>query len=576
MSENKLAVRTLNEARRLDPLAYLSLRYTLDGKISQNNRWAREVAPIVVHRNSEPGFVKTRLFKQVDKNGKPEFRTVFMPGGPQLLAEAALIDACSRTGPAFKPGKGIYSYRFAKRYSADGIFTPYFELFSERQTAIGAACKRRPDDWVLYADIKKFYPSITSGRIATAWRDTCDNSGISTHWKAFGHELIERQFTLGEGLLIGPMFSHLLGNILLRDLDEKMRSAFPSRYFRYVDDFALVIPKEKKNESLKILRRELAGLGLRLNRNKIFFMKAATWKENAPFQMADYTDEPIGDHTWMRFIDNLKCYLMAHPEQRDDVAANFRDAELRIPIPRYEAATHEKTYGNRFLERLQSGFFVERVSGLTARALVAEGQQLRQRYLSEFEVLWPEYTTTEGLHRRWKLSRVRYLIGRLLLTGTMEQVGKLSRIIAPEPEVAEYSAMLSTLVNGDAEVLLPFGWKVAAAAAQPLAAAGIRLRCQPKRWQREALEAYTALCVAGVEVDAELSAHALKQHRIMAVHGGYDSGLWAKTKDPFYREFFALARGNSFAEHKQKIQTPLDPDEKWEVFADELLGLDPT
>lgn len=158
----------------------------------------------------------------------------------------------------------------------------------------------------------------------------------------------------------------------------------------------------------------------------------------------------------------------------------------------------------------------------------------------------------------------------------MEQVDQLNRVIAPEPEVAEYSTMVSTLVDGNADALLPFGWKVASAAAQPIAAAGTRVRCQPRRWQREALEAYTALRVAGVDVETELSGYASRQHRVIAIQGGYGPELWAKTDDPFYREFFALARGRSFEEHNQKIQTPLDPDEKWEVFADELLGLDPT
>jgi len=70
----RLALRALNESRRLDPLAYLSLRYTLKSINSFRNLWAQEVAPEIVRRRPGPMFLENKQFKQLNEKGMPEFR----------------------------------------------------------------------------------------------------------------------------------------------------------------------------------------------------------------------------------------------------------------------------------------------------------------------------------------------------------------------------------------------------------------------------------------------------------------------------------------------------------------------
>jgi hypothetical protein len=59
-------------------------------------------------------------------------------------------------------------------------------------------------------------------------------------WRLFAQERSKAGNTDGCGILTGPMFSHLLGNLVLRELDEECSKSLPARYFRYVDDITLV------------------------------------------------------------------------------------------------------------------------------------------------------------------------------------------------------------------------------------------------------------------------------------------------------------------------------------------------
>ncbi len=47
-----------------------------------------------------------------------------------------------------------------------------------------------------------------------------------------------------------------------------MRSKYPKKYFRYVDDIALVIPEREKDAALSFIRERLKKIGLKLNKRR--------------------------------------------------------------------------------------------------------------------------------------------------------------------------------------------------------------------------------------------------------------------------------------------------------------------
>jgi hypothetical protein len=61
------------------------------------------------------------------------------------------------------------------------------------------------------------------------------------------------------------MLSHLLGNLVLRSIDEAMAGDARARYFRYVDDIVLVGSPEQVKSTYQDVPARLDDLGLKLH-----------------------------------------------------------------------------------------------------------------------------------------------------------------------------------------------------------------------------------------------------------------------------------------------------------------------
>ena len=64
------------------------------------------------------------------------------------------------------------------------------------------------------------------------------------------------------------MFSHLIGNLVLRELDKRMLREAPGGYFRYVDDVALVAPRETAGQLEAVVARYVEDRGMALHGDK--------------------------------------------------------------------------------------------------------------------------------------------------------------------------------------------------------------------------------------------------------------------------------------------------------------------
>ena len=573
MKPSRLALRALNDYRRLSPFAYLGLRYSLLAAAAQDDRWATEIAPDILRRQALPAYLPARLYKQVVGKHKLDYRDVSIPGGNQALAEAALLSACSAVGGPFAPGEDVFSYHLASPSSLEGCFKPYFKLFTARHRAIAKACRRWPEGLVLYADIKSFYPSVTQHQAVKVWCDSCDAADLDPDWRKIGQLLLEGQRSLKQGLLIGPMFSHVIGNLLLLGFDKVMRRRFRGRYFRYVDDVALVVPPESEVSSLRFIREQLKPLRLRLNPDKIFPLSAQEWLSSAPYQALEYGEEDTtDDKCWMRFIDRLKCYLMANPDRYHKLVRAFRDREIRISLPRYRAGVEDARYAERFARRLALTRFRGLVAHLTSQRLLNEAEDLRKVYGQEFQLCWEQFQSAERLARKWVGSRLRYLLGRLMLLAPESELGRLAERLVGVPEFAEYQACFHALATQDVSELVRFSGKVCAAAGQALATTRRSVRCEPKRWSDEAIEGYVTLVLVGLDVIASPPRQVSHDERVRFAFGDFGYDTWVKTKSPFFQELFALAGTSTIQRHRELLDAPSDPDERWVLFADELRG----
>jgi hypothetical protein len=570
MSNSYLHLRALNEYRRVSPLTYLGLRYALEATAAQQDRWAKEVAPDILMRESSPSYFLTHQYKERNRHGNLDFREMAFPSGSEALAEAALLEECSKRGGPFSPHDDVFSYRLAAPNSPEGIYKPYFELYAARQSAIGKACRKYPQHVVLYVDIRRFYPSIPIGRAVRVWQKAAAKARLSGDWIAVGRLLLERQRRTDQGFLIGPVFNHLVANLILADFDKLMRQSFQGRYFRYVDDLALVVPDSERKQVVKLIRGELKRLGFKVNPKKTQHLAAADWASTAPYQGDYYEEDDRNDLLWMRFIDHLKSYLLLHPENTRLVRDTFREDGFRIPLPRYEQEITSAKYQLRFENRRQSKRFLEKIRNVTVHSISVEAHELRELYLSSYRDIWAEHRRAEGMKRKWYCSRLRYLLSKLLLTASKKDLAKVSDDLSGKEEFVQYREIARAVLSRDVSALVAFGGKVCAGAGQALATTGGKYSCSPKRWGVKAVHGYMTLLLLGVDIDSEPPVRVTRGKEVMFATGNFERNTWREIDDPFFRDLFALAGKASLKRHRAMLQSPLDPDERWVVLADEL------
>ena len=570
MKLSRLSIRALNDYSRRSVLGYLSLRHALEADALQGDRWATEVAPDIVDREPEGGYHVAKVFKE-QKAGGFIFREIGSPGSNEALAEAALLEACGKAGRVFARVADVYSYRLAKNHETAGSFSPYFEHYKRRQRAIGLCCRRHRDHFVFCADIRNFYPSISRTRVRNLWREACVKSELGTKWQLLGQRLIDRQKSFAKkGLLVGPMFSHLLADLALRDFDKKMRKKYPARYFRYVDDVAIVLPQREIPAAKRLMTRILGKAGLKLHPHKFSEMLAVSWAKTAPWQGKASSVE-VRDKKWMALVDRIKCYLLKRPNEIEELGAALRAVGVRIPLPKYQAAVADADYQVRLRRRMQTKWFLKYVHGLTIRKVVAQSQRAVEGYLNEFAAHWEQYGVIEDkVQRKWHSTKLKNILGKLTMLAPEELLDLLLELLEGADEFASSRAILRAIRKRDVTDLIGFGGSICGAAGQILSARGGQYACQPKRWPAQSRQGLATLLLMGVNIEDSWPIHVRRDFPIRFSLGEFGPKSWKRVKSRFGREIMAISRDVSLEKNQRLLGTPLNPDDEWHLLSDEL------
>jgi hypothetical protein len=381
-----LAVRAVNQYRRRDVLSYLSLRYYLDNAAARTDQWAKQVAMDLVTGRTDLPYLLVHHFKETNEHGGVDHREIHLPGANEALAEAALLAACSNHEAVFGNPGFVFSYQLNRGDDRAGLFVPYIVGLRQRHVAIAAACDASPDGVVRYSDIKRFYPSITADLALGTWRRYTDRANLAPYIRDVGEKLLADHAAVGRekghGILTGPMLSHLIGNLVLREFDEECARVLPANYFRYVDDITLVGSQEAVARSATEIRNRLEDIGFMLHEDespKSLKIPASEW-------LTSRTDfhESRQDISWMSLIGDLKRFLLLKPEERDSLKHAFSESGFRLPVLDYSNAVYEGGFLERVRNLARRAWFRRKSQAVTMDSLLAQARFLRTRYRDEF------------------------------------------------------------------------------------------------------------------------------------------------------------------------------------------------
>jgi len=571
-----LAVRAVNQYRRRDVLAYLGLRYYLANRCAVRDRWAREVAVHLVLSRTQPIYFHALHFKEHHQGAGVEHRDIHLPGPNEALAEAALLEECSHHPDAFNTLPCGFSYRLAREDYKQGMFQAYFPGFRERHRLVAEACRRSGTETVLYTDIKRFYPTISKSLAGQVWKQACDVARIADGFRNLGEKILQDHGTVAKllqdrtkpvdgppndpGLLTGPMFSHLIGNLVLKTVDARMNELLPDGYFRYVDDIVLVGAEARVNEGQAHLAKLLEDLGLHLHlhgSDKGYRVPAHEWLEGAD----DFESNDLAG-LWMAFIRELKQLLLSKPRKRDELQNTFAAEGMRMPLPDYSEAVREAGSLANIIGLAKNAWFRRSVRQISVRGLVEQALKLRQVFTARLTADLKGADQLHGYQRKRRIPKLRFLAGRLTYLATPLELIEFSSPLRVIPELRPLAEVFKAIGSHDVTDLLPLGVNVVQAAAQVLRLTGKSVRCQPPAWQRVESQGLAILRFNGVAIDACSNAN-------VPDDGLNRFGLWdgngmelMRSEDLFVRELACLHGVEQGRRHDALLDSAFDRDEQ--------------
>lgn len=550
-----IAIRAVKQYRGRDVVPYLSLRYYLASCSSRRERWHSEVATRLVVERGECPYFRVEHFKERDEHGRIHHRELHLPGANEILAEGVLLAECSKR-KAFENGPSVFSYDLAHGAETDGMYRSYFAGLQRRHEEIAKACKADAQADVLYGDIKKFYPSISKEVAERAWKAACEEAQLNVAMTDLGLRLIDCHASVdrshGKGILTGPMFSHLIGNLVLRQIDREVSLLKGISYFRYVDDVVLVGSRAAVDNGYRELDRRLRDIGFELHppgSGKHLRVRSGEWLQGE--HDFSETPQPI---QWKSFVLGLKCLLIREPKRHGMIQQALQDAGFRLPLPNYEGVIREQTYLQRVSELIRSRWLRGKTRSLDE--LVGGANVLRDRYRREIDDLLSSIRYTDPFHRKRTLPKIRYHAGRLAYLATHQQLAGLAEELRDIRELQFQGSILMGIAIGDATEAIRSGTNATQALAQALHAEGRSASIQgPIRTDVE-VQGLAVMALNGVATSGAGNDDWCRNEFVRIARDGVEPDLM-RSPDPFVREFASL-HGLGAPRHAHVLDTAFD------------------
>lgn len=547
---DQIALKSINQYRKRDILAYLSLRYYLDSTSSRTDLWAREVAVDLTIKNDSLNIFKTKHFKGII-NDKIEYRDIYLLAPNDLISESALITECSKH-EIFHTEPCVYSYLFSD--DTKSVFQHYTNGLNDRFSSIKKACEDQNNEEVIYLDIKSFYPSISIDEIQKVWLNTCKNSQLPDKYLNLGNKFISKykevQRTEDAGLIIGPMFSHLLANLYLKEIDIYMNTLTQNRYWRYVDDIVLIGSQDEIKKFTTILTAKIEALGLNFHKDlKFFKLTTKEWLSNK-----NGIDHKLA-WRWPKLIGLIKKYIISQPNNVELLNQLFQKEEIRLEPLTYASEVNSESLSWNFLNWLKSSFYSIKTSKEEILQLIESTTiEYKRLFQSSFN-----QTTSNDLEEKNKTTKLKYLTGRLIYLAKEKDLKIISKQISSIPELKLQFEIIDSLITADISRLVELGTNACQAGSQVLKQKHTTVTCKLSKLSESDILALAIFKFHGLEITFEHNNQIDNELYQFASGDIHPDGT---NTSPYLHEFISL-HGNEPSKHEQMLTSLYDENESF-------------
>lgn len=395
------------------------------------------------------------------------------------------------------------------------------------------------------------YSSITPEVASLAWSSFCNRNAIDELTRSLGDKLISNHGVEsgGKSILTGPMFSHFVANLVLKEVDDRARE-LPAAYFRYVDDITFVGTQKAVSESLDLVTKWLSAIGFSLHTNntaKDITVPVTEWLTT----VSDFRDEEATD-AWRNLIGDIKKFLLLHPKEAAKLEDGLRAEGFRFPLPDYAQAVSERTTFERVRELGLWRWLFRRSVPLDS--IIADARGLAARYERETTALLERVGADSPFQRKRKISKMRYRLGRLVYLASNDALARLAAATARIDELRFHTAILNAIVTGDCSEVVSLGANVAQAAAQVFRAVGETARFSKPVSTDAELQGLAVFLLNGVSVQGEIRTE--RNPLVQFAYRGVDRDLMVQPRG-FVQELACL-HGLGEARHASVMKTAFD------------------
>lgn len=556
MTPSSYASKAINQYRSRDIFAYLALRYYFAGEYARSARWVKQNAVQVVLGSPRGRYFRSWHFKSVYEENQITYRDIYLPSPSEAVVEAYLISECASFWKSRK-SESVFSYFIAGKSDRSGYFHNYVGGLRARQKAIGEACRNCPEGEVRYIDIQKFYPSISPRLAQNAWNKFCDESdGLDTTIRTIGSKLIANHAieTEYKSILTGPMFSHLIANLVLSPLDE-ISSTLPAKYYRYVDDITLVGMPHDIELSLVQIKNFLQRDGLQIHdeeNEKSISLSSKKWL----ISEGDFQDDG-NSRSWMKLIGSIKKHLIFYPERTVELESALIDCGFRLPLSDYDAAIQESSSFEKIRQLGLWAWLFRRAGDAKIDSILDRAAEIRDTLQRELLEILSSFSD-DTFERKRQISKIRYRIGRLAYLSSKQWLEAVEAKIRLIPELRFHTAIIKSIVTNDISEVISLGTNVSQSVAQIFRASMETAKFRHANIGEVELQGIATFIMNGVSIEGAVPD--TERHLLQIALGNIDVTLLSQSSG-FIQELACL-HGIGNARHATALKTAFDPDQE--------------
>lgn len=454
--DQTLLIRALNSSRQAYFPTYMGLRLIGDQLPQHDNLFLQNLIKRRLTAGDQWRFKSYDLYKNShhsSKGIKHEYREC-LAGSPITTIAESFILALLASDKSFAIPERVYSYRWPKSSKSGASYEFFAQGYMQRNTDIANALSQE-NTIAIVTDIKSFYPSVQTEQITNALNTFFDNSDQKLKvWREAIIEFYAQLIAAGKnGIPIGPASAHVLGHLVLKDVDNELTNKYGNCYFRYVDDIVIVCEVQDKEKVKKHLNDCIEKNGFSLNEDKTSILTHDDWKHNVLRSDISHEDN------FRSFTSDLVVYLAYHPDRAESLKPILSKAGLSIPVDRLLALSSYNRY-RYFLSGKKSRFGLAHLVDLAFfkknENFLHRGMQLKTLYEQSLQNLTQEIVETLPNFRRLQIQRARRVINTLFYLRNFEEWDSKNGTFELWPELLEQKALSVSLNTGIVDSILPF------------------------------------------------------------------------------------------------------------------------